>query len=91
VQGNAYPKEHAKDPEAGIAVDTHVERLAKRIGFSAKNDQDKIERDLMRVIPRKDWFSFTYVLIDHGRQVCVARVPKCEICPINKLCPSSLV
>jgi endonuclease-3 len=91
VQGNAYPKEHAKDPDAGIAVDTHVERLAKRIGFSAKNDQDKIERDLMRVIPRKEWFSFTYVLIDHGRQVCVARVPKCGICPINKLCPSSLV
>ena len=91
VQGNAYPKEHAKDPAAGIAVDTHVARLAKRIGFSARNDPDKIERDLMRVIPRKEWFSFTYVLIDHGRQICVARLPKCEICPINQLCPSSRV
>jgi endonuclease-3 len=91
VQGNAYPKEHAKDPDAGIAVDTHVARLAKRIGFSSAIDPDKIERDLMRVIPRKEWFSFTYVLIDHGRQVCIARMPKCEICPINKLCPSSRV
>jgi endonuclease III len=91
VQGNAYPKEHAKDPDAGIAVDTHVGRLAQRIGFSSAQDPDKIERDLMRVIPRKEWFGFTYVLIDHGRQVCVARNPKCEICPINRLCPASRV
>ena len=91
VQGNAFPKRHAKDPDAGIAVDTHVRRLANRIGFTGEDDSDKIERDLMRVIPRKEWFSFTYVLIDHGRQICVARMPKCEICPINQLCPSSRV
>ena len=91
VQGNAYPKEHAKDPDAGIAVDTHVGRLAQRIGFSSAKDPDKIERDLMRVIPRRDWFGFTYVLIDHGRQVCDAKRPKCEICPISDLCPSSRV
>ncbi len=91
VQGNAYPKEHAKDPDAGIAVDTHVRRLAKRIGFTKHDDPDKIEKDLMRVIPAKDRFGFTYVLIDHGRTICVARNPRCEICPINDLCPSSRV
>lgn len=91
VQGNLYPKEHAKDPDAGIAVDTHVGRLARRIGFSSENDPDKIERDLMRIIPRKEWFGFTYVLIDHGRQICEAKRPRCEVCPINRLCPSSRV
>jgi endonuclease-3 len=91
VQGNAYPKEHARDPDAGIAVDTHVGRLARRIGFSSHKDPDKVERDLMRIIPRKEWFSFTYVLIDHGRQICEAKRPRCEICPISALCPSSRV
>jgi endonuclease-3 len=91
VQGNSYPDVHAEDPEAGIAVDTHVRRVGQRLGFSEEHDPDKIERDLMGLIPRKDWFGFTYVLIDHGRQVCVARIPKCEICPVNDLCPSSLV
>ena len=91
VQGNAYPDEHAKDPDAGIAVDTHVRRVGQRLGFTAQQDPDKIERDLMPLIPRKDWFGFTYVLIDHGRQICVARIPKCEVCPVNELCPSSRV
>jgi endonuclease-3 len=91
VQGNAFPKEHAKDPDAGIAVDTHVRRLAHRLGFSAQKDPDKIERDLMGLIPLKQWFSFTYVLIDHGRALCVARNPKCEVCPVNDLCPASRV
>jgi endonuclease-3 len=91
VQGNAYPAQHARDPDAGIAVDTHVRRLAKRLGFSDQADPDKIERDLMRALPRRKWFSFTYVLIDHGREVCVARNPRCEICPVSDLCPSSRV
>ena len=91
VQGNCYPKEHAKDPDAGIAVDTHVARLAQRLGFSGQTDPDKVERDLMAVLPRKEWFPFTYVLIDHGRQVCNARAPKCEECVVNDLCPSSRV
>jgi endonuclease-3 len=91
VQGNAYPREHARDPDAGIAVDTHVGRLAHRIGFSSQKDPDKVERDLMRVIPRKEWFDFTYVLIDHGRTICQARLPHCEICPIKHLCPASRV
>ena len=91
VQGNSYPEDHAKDPDAGIAVDTHVGRLAQRLGFSDKNDPDKIERDLMALIPREEWFDFTYVVIDHGRAVCTARNRRCDLCPVNVLCPSSLV
>jgi endonuclease-3 len=75
----------------GIAVDTHVRRLAERLGFSAEKDPDKIERDLMRQIPREQWFGFTYALIDHGRATCIARKPRCGACPVNDLCPSSLV
>jgi len=68
-----------------------VRRVAQRLRFTADHDSDKIERDLMRLIPRDRWFDFTYVLIDHGRQVCVARVPRCDVCPVNDLCPSSRV
>jgi len=85
VLGNAY------DVVEGVAVDTHVRRLANRLGFSDQKDPDKIERDLMRAIPKERWFDFTYVLIDHGRSICVARVPRCEDCPVSDLCPSSLV
>ena len=85
VLGNAFGKVE------WIAVDTHVKRLANRLGFSQESDPDKIEQDLMRLIPRERWFDFTYVLIDHGRAVCIASKPKCEICPVNHLCPSSLV
>ena len=85
VLGNAYATVD------GIAVDTHVKRLANRLGFSEQSDPDKIEQDLMRLIPKKKWFNFTYVLIDHGRAICEARNPKCAECPVNDLCPSSLV
>jgi endonuclease-3 len=85
VLGNSYGKVE------GIAVDTHVKRLANRLGFSEQSDPDKIERDLMRLIPKERWFDFTYVLIDHGRALCVARRPRCEACPVNHLCPASLV
>jgi endonuclease-3 len=85
VLGNAY------GTVVGIAVDTHVKRVGNRLGFTQQSDPDKIEQDLMRLIPKERWFDFTYVLIDHGRKVCVARRPKCEICPVNLLCPSSLV
>jgi endonuclease-3 len=74
----------------GIPVDTHVKRLANRIGFSEQTDPDKIEQDLMQLIPRPVWSSFTYVLIDHGRAICQARRPQCETCPIEPLCPSSM-
>jgi len=85
VLGNAY------GVIDGIAVDTHVRRLANRLAFSDEKDPDKIEQDLMRVIPGERWFDFTYVLIDHGRAVCVARTPRCGECPVSDLCPSSLV
>jgi endonuclease III len=85
VLGNSY------GVVEGIAVDTHVRRLAERLGFSAEKDPDKIERDLMRLIPPERWFDFTYVIIDHGRSICVARKPRCEECPVNDICPASLV
>jgi endonuclease-3 len=73
----------------GIAVDTHVKRVANRLGFSDKSDPDKIELDLMKVISRDRWFEFTYVLIDHGRAICQAKKPRCTECPVEDLCPSS--
>ena len=85
VLGNAYGKVE------GIAVDTHVRRLANRLGLSEETDPDRIEQDLMRLVPRKRCFGFTYVLIDHGRAICKARKPKCGDCPVKHLCPSSLV
>jgi endonuclease III len=85
VLGNAH------DVVVGVAVDTHVKRVSHRLGFTAQTDPDKVEQDLMRVIPRKKWFPFTYVLIEHGRTVCKAPTPRCEECPVSELCPSSLV
>jgi endonuclease-3 len=85
VLGNAY------GIVEGIAVDTHVRRVSERLGFSKESDPNKIEQDLMRLIPKKRWFGFTYVIIDHGRAICVARKPRCAECPVNDLCPSSLV
>jgi endonuclease-3 len=91
VLGNAYPEKLATDPDAGIAVDTHVRRVSRRLGFSEQRDPNKVERDLMRVIPKEEWLGFTYVLIEHGRAVCKAPTPRCEVCPVNHLCPSSRV
>jgi endonuclease-3 len=91
VLGNAYPDKARNDPDVGIAVDTHVRRVSQRLGFTSQSDPDKIERDLMGVIPRKDWFGFTYVLIEHGRAVCKAPTPRCEACGVNHLCPASRV
>ncbi len=85
VLGNSF------DTVVGIAVDTHVRRVSQRLGFTSHEDPEKIERDLMDLLPREQWFPFTYRLIDHGRAVCVARTPKCEICPVSDLCPSSRV
>lgn len=73
----------------GIAVDTHVKRLSNRLGFSEQKDPDKIEQDLMRLVPRDRWFDLTYVLIDHGRALCTAKNPKCPECPVEPLCPAS--
>jgi endonuclease III len=73
----------------GIAVDTHVKRVSNRLGLSDEKDPSKIESDLMARIPKEHWFDFTYVLIDHGRAICVARKPRCPICPVEPLCPAS--
>jgi endonuclease-3 len=73
----------------GIVVDTHVRRLAQRLGLTRQEDPVKIERDLMRLVPREYWGVFPHLLIWHGRRVCDARRPACERCVINDLCPSS--
>lgn len=75
----------------GIAVDTHVGRLARRLGLSAETDPVKVEKDLMGLIPRKNWMRITYLFIDHGRKVCKAPTPRCEECVLSDICPSSLV
>jgi len=73
----------------GIAVDTHVRRLARRLGLTEHKDANKIERDLMNIVLKTHWMRITDLLILHGRNVCVARKPKCRICVLNKLCPSA--
>lgn len=73
----------------GIAVDTHVKRLSERIGFSKEKDPNKIEQDLMQIVPKKDWIDFNYILVDHGRKTCMARKPLCLECVIKQLCPSA--
>jgi endonuclease-3 len=72
---------------AGIAVDTHVHRLSQRLGLSEHDDPSKIEQDLMQITPREKWMKLTDLLIFHGRQICIARKPKCEACVLNKFCP----
>ena len=73
----------------GVAVDTHVRRLSQRLGFTSKNNPDKIERDLMGLFPKKEWKKITDLLIFHGRRICFARKPSCSNCVLNKLCPSA--
>jgi endonuclease-3 len=75
----------------GIVVDTHVRRLSQRLGLTKQEDPVKIERDLIRLVPREDWGRFPHLLIWHGRRVCLARMPRCEDCVLNDLCPSSRV
>ena len=70
----------------GIVVDTHAKRLSKRIGFTKNEDPEKVEYDLMKIIPVEKWTDFCHKLVYHGRAVCIARKPKCDICPINMLC-----
>ncbi|MEO8290022.1 MAG: endonuclease III [Gaiellaceae bacterium] len=75
----------------GIVVDTHVRRLSQRLGFTRHDDPVKIERDLMRLVPREDWARFPHLLIWHGRRVCIARAPRCAECVVRDLCSSSRV
>jgi endonuclease-3 len=73
----------------GIAVDTHVRRLAKRLGLTENENPDKIEKDLMEITPKAQWMKITDLLIFHGRRVCLTKGPKCESCILNKICPSA--
>ncbi len=83
VLGNAF------GIDEGVVVDTHVRRLSNRLGFTAENDPEKIEKDLMQAVPKRDWTVFSHLLILHGRSVCKARKPACEDCVVNDLCPSA--
>jgi len=83
VLGNAY------GVVDGIAVDTHVLRLSRRLGFSRGKTPEIVERDLMVLWPRADWFGGTYLLIEHGRAVCAAKRPQCAVCILSDICPSA--
>lgn len=82
VLANAYGKIE------GIAVDTHVRRLSQRLGFTKNQNPEKIEKDLMELFSKKDWFCINYVLIEHGRKICDAKKPLCPECIVANLCPS---
>jgi endonuclease-3 len=73
----------------GIPVDTHVKRLSQRLGLSSNKDPNKIEEELMEIVPKEKWFKFPYLLIDHGRKICDAKKPRCDICVLNDICPSA--
>jgi len=75
----------------GIVVDTHVGRLARRFGWTTNEDPVKVEQDLMRIIPREDWLHLPYLLICHGRAICIARKPLCAQCTLVSLCPSAFL
>ena len=83
VMGSAFGKAE------GIAVDRHVARVAGRLSLTKNTDPAKIEQDLMAVVPQKAWIEFSHVLILHGRQICKAPKPKCDVCPVSDLCPSA--
>ena len=70
----------------GIAIDTHAKRICNMIGFSKEKDPEKIEKDLLKIIPKKYYYDVNHLLVWHGRNTCIARRPKCEICPVKKMC-----
>jgi len=83
VLGNAF------DIHAGVVVDTHVTRLSHRLGFTQQKTAEKIEQDLIPIVPKKDWVIFPHLMIYHGRKICKARSPLCAECQVEKQCPSS--
>lgn len=85
VLGNAF------EIKSGVVVDTHVTRLSHRLGFSEEKTAEKIEQDLVQIVPKKDWVIFSHLLIYHGRKTCKARNPQCDQCELEKLCPSSFL
>lgn len=85
VLGNAF------GIDEGIVVDTHVKRISNRLGLTKQSNPDKIEQDLIALVPKPEWTLWPHLLIHHGRAICQARTPKCEICTLNDLCPSSSI
>mgnify|MGYP006277565351 FL=1 len=81
--------QHGHDVVEGIVVDTHVQRISRRLGVTEEQTPEKIESDLMGVVPEADWQQFTHLLISHGRAVCTARNPDCDDCRLEGVCPSS--
>lgn len=84
IRGNIYH-------EPSIVVDTHVKRISKKLGLTKHDDPEKIEQDLMKILPKEQWILYNIQIITLGRQVCIARRPKCEICALRTVCPSSEV
>ena len=85
VLGNAFGE------NVGVVVDTHVGRLSRRLGLTAHDDPEKVERDLMELVPQPEWTLWSHLLIDHGRNICLARKPRCAQCVLNEICPSAEV
>ncbi|HET9788411.1 MAG TPA: endonuclease III [Pyrinomonadaceae bacterium] len=85
VLGNAF------GVSSGVVVDTHVTRLSRRLGLTVQKQAEKIEKDLIELVPKKDWVIFSHLLIFHGRNICKARNPLCAECVVEKLCPSSFL
>ncbi|HEU4434475.1 MAG TPA: endonuclease III [Pyrinomonadaceae bacterium] len=85
VLGNAF------EIKSGVVVDTHVTRLSHRLDFTQQKTAEKIEQDLVLIVPKKDWVIFSHLLIAHGRKICKARAPLCDQCPVEKNCPSSFL
>ncbi len=85
VLGNAF------GIDEGVVVDTHVTRISNRLAFTSNKDAVKIERDLIDLVPKTEWTLLPHLFIHHGREICRARSPRCEMCPISELCPSSTV
>ncbi|WP_144901753.1 endonuclease III [Halobellus captivus] len=81
--------QHGHDVVEGIVVDTHVQRISRRLGIAEEETPTKIERELMALVPESDWQQFTHLFISHGRAVCTARNPDCEACVLEDICPSS--
>lgn len=81
VLGNAF------GIDEGVVVDTHVKRISGRLGFTNQSAPEKIERDLMDLVPKRSWTLFPHLMIHHGRATCQARKPRCDVCPVNALCP----
>jgi endonuclease III len=82
ILGNAFGRNE------GVVVDTHVARVSRRLGLTQHDDPVKIEQDLVKLFPREQWTQLAHLLIEHGRQICEARLPKCSKCPVGDLCPS---